>query len=173
MDIQISGNLNILDSHVNIMVKENEQEENEQSESKQNISVKGVRRDIYGRILKLTRDTGQTLGDITNEAYRTFLSGMEGAKHLSRNFIEGATKSSVKYVENIKNLTITGEDLADISSKVTFRNIDTLVLEDMTTEDVAKHIESLSNIKVIVIPKTVSKASILLRSTLIDEIKVS
>ncbi len=155
------------------MVKDTEKEENEESESKQNISVKGVRRDIYGRILKLTRDTGQTLGDITNEAYRTFLSGVEGAKHLSRNFIEGATKSSVKYVENIKNLTINGQDLADISTKVVFKNIDTLVFEDMTTEDVAKHIASLSNIKVIVIPKTVSKASILLRSTLIDEIRVA
>ena len=155
------------------MAKENEKEEAETMESKQNISVKGVRKDIYGRILRLTRETGQTLGDITNEAYRTFLSGIEGARHLSHNFIEGATKGSVKYVENIKNLSITGEDLAEISTKVAFRNIDTLVFEEMTTDDVAKHVESLSNIKVIIIPKTVSKASILLRSTLIDEIRIS
>ena len=74
------------------MEKDTEKEENENEESKQNISVKGVRKDIYGRIMKLTRDTGQTLGEITNEAYRTFLSGVEGAKHLSKNFIDGATK---------------------------------------------------------------------------------
>ena len=109
----------------------------------------------------------------TNEAYRTFLSGVEGARHLSHNFIEGATKGSVKYVENIKNLTITREDLAEISTRVAFRNIDTLVFEDITTDDVAKHVESLTNVKVVVIPKTVSKASILLRSTLIDEIRVT
>ncbi len=155
------------------MAKENEKEESETIETKQNISVKGVRKDIYGRILRLTRETGQTLGDITNEAYRTFLSGVEGARHLSHNFIEGATKGSVKYVENIKNLTITREDLAEISTRVAFRNIDTLVFEDIATDDVAKHVESLTNVKVVVIPKTVSKASILLRSTLIDEIRVT
>ncbi|MCL4337566.1 MAG: hypothetical protein M1129_04590 [Candidatus Thermoplasmatota archaeon] len=155
------------------MEKDTEKEENENEESKQNISVKGVRKDIYGRIMKLTRDTGQTLGEITNEAYRTFLSGVEGAKHLSKNFIDGATKGSVKYIENIKTLTINGEDLAEISTKIVFRNIDTLIFEDISTEDVTKHVESLSNVKVIVIPKSVSKASILLRSTLIDEIRIS
>ncbi len=155
------------------MEKDTEKEENENEESKQNISVKGVRKDIYGRIRKLTRDTGQTLGEITNEAYRTFLSGVEGAKHLSKNFIDGATKGSVKYIENIKTLTINGEDLAEISTKIVFRNIDTLIFEDISTEDVTKHVESLSNVKVIVIPKSVSKASILLRSTLIDEIRIS
>ncbi len=155
------------------MEKDTEKEETENEESKQNISVKGVRKDIYGRIMKLTRDTGQTLGEITNEAYRTFLSGVEGAKHLSKNFIDGATKGSVKYIENIKTLTINGEDLAEISTKIVFRNIDTLIFEDISTEDVTKHVESLSNVKVIVIPKSVSKASILLRSTLIDEIRIS
>ncbi len=155
------------------MEKDTEKDENENEESKQNISVKGVRKDIYGRIMKLTRDTGQTLGEITNEAYRTFLSGVEGAKHLSKNFIDGATKGSVKYIENIKTLTINGEDLAEISTKIVFRNIDTLIFEDISTEDVTKHVESLSNVKVIVIPKSVSKASILLRSTLIDEIRIS
>ena len=155
------------------MEKDTEKEVTENEESKQNISVKGVRKDIYGRIMKLTRDTGQTLGEITNEAYRTFLSGVEGAKHLSKNFIDGATKGSVKYIENIKTLTINGEDLAEISTKIVFRNIDTLIFEDISTEDVTKHVESLSNVKVIVIPKSVSKASILLRSTLIDEIRIS
>ncbi len=155
------------------MEKDTEKEVTENEESKQNISVKGVRKDIYGKILKLTRDTGQTLGEITNEAYRTFLSGVEGAKHLSKNFIDGATKGSVKYIENIKTLTINGEDLAEISTKIVFRNIDTLIFEDISTEDVTKHVESLSNVKVIVIPKSVSKASILLRSTLIDEIRIS
>ncbi len=155
------------------MEKNTEREETENEETKQNISVKGVRKDIYGRILKLTRDTGQTLGEITNEAYRTFLSGVEGAKHLSKNFIEGATKGSVKYIENIKTLTINGEDLAEISTKIVFRNIDTLIFEDINTDDITKHVESLTNIKVIVIPKSVSKASILLRSTLIDEVRIS
>ena len=155
------------------MEKNTVREDTETEETKQNISVKGVRKDIYGRILKLTRDTGQTLGEITNEAYRTFLSGVEGAKHLSKNFIEGATKGSVKYIENIKNLTINGEDLAEISTKIVFRNIDTLIFEDISTDDITKHVESLTNIKVIVIPKSVSKASILLRSTLIDEVRIS
>ena len=155
------------------MEKNTEREETENEETKQNISVKGGRKNIYGRILKLTRDTGQTLGEITNEAYRTFLSGVEGAKHLSKNFIEGATKGSVKYIENIKTLTINGEDLAEISTKIVFRNIDTLIFEDINTDDITKHVESLTNIKVIVIPKSVSKASILLRSTLIDEVRIS
>ena len=142
-------------------------------EEKQNISVKGVRKDIYGRVLRLTRETGQTLGDITNEAYRTMLSTMEGAKHLSKNFIEGATKSGIKYVENIKTLTIEKRDLDEISAKIAFRNMDMLIFENISTEDIEKHVDSISNVKVVQIPKTVSKASILLRSTYLDELKVS
>jgi hypothetical protein len=57
-EIWKSRYLNILDFHDIIMAKEIENEETEREESKQNISVKGVRKDIYGKILKLTRDTG-------------------------------------------------------------------------------------------------------------------
>ena len=63
--------------------------------------------------------------------------------------------------------------MAEISTKIVFRNIDTLIFEDISTDDITKHVESLTNIKVIVIPKSVSKASILLRSTLIDEVRIS
>lgn len=152
--------------------KKSKDEKETSEEEKQNISVKGVRKDIYNRVLKLTRDTGQTLGDITNEAYRTMLAGMEGARHLSKNFIEGATRSGIKYIENIKNLTIDGRDLKDISAKVAFKNIDLLIFEDISTEDIVNHIDSLSNVKVVKIPSTVSKAAILLRSTYVDEVQV-
>lgn len=151
--------------------KDSNEKGSEQEEEKQNISVKGVRKDLYSKVLKLTRDTGQTLGEITNEAYRTMLAGMEGAKHLSKNFIEGATKSNVKYIENIRNLTITGRDLKEITARVSFKNMDTLVFEDITTEDIEKHIDSISNVKIVKIPSSVSKASILLRSTYVDEVQ--
>lgn len=157
------------------MAKEGDRNREEETteEEKQNISVKGVRRDIYGRVLNLTRETGRTLGDITNEAYRTFLSTVEGAKHLSKNFIEGATKSNVKYIENIKSLSLSRKDLQDMQGKVAFKNMDTLVFEDVTTEDIARHVESISNVKIVHIPPTVSKAAILLRSTYIDKLEVS
>ncbi len=145
--------------------------EKEKDEEKQNISVKGVRKDIYSKVLKLTRDTGQTLGEITNEAYRTFLSGIDGAKHLSKNFIEGATKSQLKYVENIKSLTLERNDIKEFPGKIAFRNMDLLVLKDLSTEDVENHIATISNVKVVKIPKTVSKASIILRSSFVDEIE--
>lgn len=150
---------------------ESDRNKTKKEEEKQNISVKGVRKDTYSRVLDLARETGQTLGDITNEAYRTFLSGVDGAVHLSKNFFEGATQSHVKYVENIKSLTLERKDIEEFPGKVAFRNMDTLVLKDLTTEDVDKHIESISNVKVVKIPKTVSKASIVLRSSYIDEIQ--
>lgn len=150
---------------------DSEKSKSKNEEEKQNISVKGVRKDIYSRVLNLTRETGQTLGDITNEAYRTFLSGIDGAVHLSKNFFEGAAQSHVKHVENIKSLTLEKKDIEEFPGKVAFRNMDILILEDLTTEDVEKHIESISNVKVVKIPKTVSKASIVLRSSFIDEIQ--
>lgn len=148
-----------------------ETDKDKEEGAKKNISVKGVRSDIYSRVLRLTRETGQTLGEITNEAYRTFLSGVDGAVHLSKNFVEGATQSHVKYVENVKSLTLLKSDIEEFPGKVAFRNMDTLVLKDLTTEDVEKHIASISNVKVVKIPKTVSKASIVLRSSYIDEIQ--
>ena len=146
-----------------------EQEETDEK-PKQNISVKGVRKDLYDKVLKFTRESGKTLGDITNEAYRGFLATVEGAKHLSRNFVEGAIRGDIKYIENIKNLTIDKRDFDELNVKVAFKNIDTLTFAGISTEDLTKYVETISNVKTIVIPRGVSKAALLLRSTYVDEI---
>lgn len=152
-------------------MEEDENKDEQPKEEKQNISIKGVQKEIYSRVLKLTRDTGKTLGEVTNEAYRSFLSGVDGAKLLSKNFLEGVSSSQVKYVENIKSLTLEKSDLEHFTGKVAFRHMDLLILKDLTTEDVESHISSITNVKVVKIPDTVSKASILLRGSYIDEIQ--
>ena len=147
--------------------------ENSGDEEKKDISVKGVSRDIYNRVLRLAKETGRTLGEVTNDAYRAFLSTAASAKQISRNFVEGATQSLPKYVENIKNLTIDGDDLKEIGHRVAFRNIDNLEFKNVNSEVFDDYVESITNVKNLKIPKSLSKARVLLKCNFVDSIETA
>ncbi|MCY0851628.1 MAG: hypothetical protein OWQ34_02690, partial [Thermoplasma acidophilum] len=104
-----------------------EKEKKDEEETKKiTISVKGIRDDVYRNVSELARHTGKTIGEITNDAYRTFLGTVEGVRNISQNFIEGAKGAISRYIDNFKKLEITADDLKDLGQKVAFRNIDEL-----------------------------------------------
>ena len=144
----------------------------EENEEKKDISVKGVSRDVYGMVLKVARDTGRTLGEITNDAYKAFLSTASGAKQISKSFMAGASQGLPKYVENIKNLSMDKKDLEDIGHKVVFRNIDSLDLKDVDDETFDKYVDSITNVKVLRISKPLSKAKVVLKCNFVNNIEI-
>ncbi len=145
----------------------------DETEEKKDISVKGVSRDIYAKVLRLAKETGKTLGEVTNDAYKTFLATASSARQISRNFVEGATQGLPRYVENIKNLTIEKNDLKEIGHRVAFRNIDNLEFKNIDNETFEDYVESITNVKNLKIPKAVSKAKVLLKCNFVDNIEVS
>ncbi len=134
------------------------------------ISVKGVSADLYKKIQKVSNDTGKTIGQLTDEAYRSFVGSVEGAKHISESFVKGLKEGSSQFIENIKELEISGKDLEEVGRRIVFRNIETLTFTDLDNDQFSKYVLSVINVKTVKIPASVSKAKLLLKSNFVDKI---
>ena len=148
----------------------NKEERTQEGENTQNISVKGIRKDIYDKVSQIARLTGKTLGEVTNEAYKSLIGAFDGAGHITRNFREGLAGSVSKYVENIKNLDLTKKDLQEIGHKTVLKNIDNLVLVDVDDETFDKYVDAIINVKRLSIPVSLRKSKVLLKCSYVDSI---
>ncbi|MGC8727249.1 MAG: hypothetical protein ACP5RG_04505 [Thermoplasmata archaeon] len=138
---------------------------------KENISVKGVQSSIYERVKELARETGKTIGEITNESYKIFISAASETKAAGQEFLKGVKESQGTIIENISTIEITGEDLRNSGKKVIVRNINNLILKDIKKEDFENYISAIVNVKHLEVPKSIPKLLLLERSKFIDEIK--
>lgn len=150
--------------------KEEKEEKTQEEEHTQNISVKGIKRDVYDKVSQIAKVTGRTLGEVTNEAYKSLIGAFDGAGHISRNFIEGLSGSVSRYVENIKNLDLTRKDLEEIGHRTVFKNIDNLVLVDVDDETFDRYVDAIINVKILSIPASLKKSKVLLKCSYVDSI---
>ncbi len=150
---------------------ENDNENNEKIVRK-TISIKGVSADLYNRIQKISNETGKTIGQVTDEAYKSFVGSVNNARNISQGFLNGIKEGSSRFIENIKELEITGADLKEINRKIIFKNIDVLTLKDIDNDTFDKYVNSIVMVKNIIIPKTLSKAKVILKSNFVDKITI-
>lgn len=137
---------------------------------KRNISVRGVKNDIYRAITDTSRRTGHTLGEITNDAYRVFLSTVEGAKKVTQEFIDGTADSSVVYISDIKQLEMTNEELSQFKKRVCFKNIEKLDLSNLNSNTIEEKIVNIINVNTLVLPRGFSRINILDKCRFVDRI---
>lgn len=140
-------------------------------EEKENISVKGVQSSIYEKVKQIARETGKTVGEITNESYKIFISAANETRAAGQEFIRGVKESSAITIENISNVEISGDDMKAYDKKIIFRNIGSLIIKDIKKEEFEKYISSIINVKHLEIPKAIPKMMVLERSKFIEEIK--
>lgn len=146
-------------------------EKKEEKKGKRTISVRGVKSDIYKAISETSRKTGSSLGEITNDAYRVFLSTVEGAKRVTHGFIEGAVDSTVTYISDIKELGLTNDEMRELKRKVCFKNISTLDLSKVESTLIEEKISDIINVKRLILPHGFSKIKILDKCRWVDSIE--
>ncbi len=151
--------------------KENAEPTSEEKEDEKNVSVKGIQKDLYHRILDLARSTGKTVGEITNDAYKGFLITVNSAKEVSKNLVEGAKQSKYQSISNLGQVDITGSELKDFDKQVSFSHIKKLRISDITDSDFTKHIAEIQNVAELTVSKEVKKVSILKKCSFVDKIK--
>ncbi len=144
---------------------------NDQDNKKENVTIKGISKEIYEEIKKIAKETGRTIGELTDEAYNTFLLTLDDITKASNNFINSLKDGSTKIIENIDELEITGKELKSFSRKIIFRNIGRLTLREIEENDIRNYIVSIQNIRLVQIPKEVSKLIILERGKFIGKIE--
>ncbi len=130
-------------------------------EEKKTISVKGVERSLYENLKELSALTGRTLGELTNEAYRLLLSTLEGAKELSKAFVEGLRAPDVATISDLEELEVTGDELRKLGKKASFKNIKRLTLRDLTDEIVDELVYGIQSVDHLLVPKGITKLKLL------------
>jgi hypothetical protein len=148
-----------------------EKEQEKEDETVQNISVKGIRKDVYDKVSQIARTTGKTLGEVTNEAYKSLIGAFDGFGNISRNFKDGLTSGMAKYIENIKNVEISRKDLEEIGHKTVFKNIDALTLTDVDDDTFDRYVDAIINVKKVSIPATLRKSKVILKCSYVDAIE--
>ena len=152
------------------MAEDRSRDANDEKDERTTISVKGVSKDIYERMSRIARETGKTLGEVTNDAYRVFIGTFEGAVGISREFIKGAKSTHVHVVSNIKKLEMSGEDIRELGGKVSFRNIESLTLNDISQEDFESRVDSILQVKKLTLPRGIKKSSVVVKCNFVDSI---
>lgn len=163
------------------MAKENEDKKDkkgneEKTEDKKgeyeekNVSVKGVRDDLYKRVVNLARETGATIGELTNQAYKALLGSVEVARDVSVSLVDGARKSMIQTVGNMGELEITGEEIKQMEKKVAFRNIKNLTITDISDKDFVSMVHSIHSVNVLTIPKDLKKSTVLPKCSFVDKL---
>ena len=93
--------------------KENETTNENENVVRKTISIKGVSADLYRKIQKLSNETGKTIGQVTDDAYRSFMA--LGIKRGRKIVYTGDTRPVAEMPEFARNA---GDNIIDIVDKL-------------------------------------------------------
>ncbi|MCL4314768.1 MAG: hypothetical protein M1454_03485 [Candidatus Thermoplasmatota archaeon] len=142
--------------------------ESKPDEEKKNISVKGVNKELYRKVMQKAVETGKSIGELTNDAYKALLSTMETAWGKSMSVLHGGPR----IISDFKSISISDTDLKEIGKNVFFRNIGDLDLSEVTSETFEKYVDGLVNIDRLIISNKMKKSLVLLRGRYINKIDI-
>jgi len=148
-------------------------DDKKEKEDKESISIKEVRKDLYERVKNLAKETGKTVGEVTNDAFKVLLAAASETRKVGEEFLHSVAEGTTTYVQDLKSIEITGPELVKNNKKVTFKNIENLIFRNITETDFDSFVESIINVKTLEIPKEISKFKVLERVKYVDNFKFS
>lgn len=140
-------------------------------EEKESVSIKGIQKGLYKRVKNLARETGKSIGEITNDAFKVVLSAAGETRKVGEEFIQGVREGKISSVQDLTSIEISGPELVKNNKKVSFKNIGNLVFKDLTEKDFDNFVVSIVNVRTLEIPKGISKFKVLERVKYVDDLK--
>jgi|ECHhosMinimDraft_1075155.scaffolds.fasta_scaffold00009_47 hypothetical protein len=160
-------------------------ESKDENETK-TVTIRGVNKEVYNEVVRLSREIGKSVGEITNQALTLFLSiANEASRAISsvgggvvetgKAFIEGFRESrkDITIISNIDEMEISKDELISYGKPISFRNIKRLTFTDIDQNTFENYIDSLISIEELVIPSSVNKLKLLQRSRFIKRIVIN
>ncbi|AEB94823.1 hypothetical protein [Metallosphaera cuprina] len=163
----------------------NENNEDKVKDDKQNrtVTIRGVDSKLYERLVNVARDTGRTVGEITNQAISNFLTLVseaemitynvkDGIKSTGKAFLEGIneSKKDVIVVSNIGEVTVFKLEMISAKKPVSFRNIGKLILPDLDEETLEHYVDSIISVDELVIPPSINKLTLMRKTKFVKRI---
>ncbi|AAK42034.1 hypothetical protein SULI_13530 [Saccharolobus solfataricus] len=144
------------------------QENNENN--KKTITIRGVDEKIYRKLTEIARSSGKTIGEVTNQAFKTFLDISDAAKRTAsgvvesgKTFIEGFKEGmgNLIIISDIDELSVNKEEIMQTSKPIAFKGIKKLSLVGISDDDIEKYIQEISDVDELIIPSSVNKLKLL------------
>ncbi|MEM0097344.1 MAG: hypothetical protein QW338_02630 [Conexivisphaerales archaeon] len=142
-------------------------------EDEKTVTIKGIKSDLFKKVKDLAYNSGKTIGDMTNKAYETLVSSAQGIEEISKSFQLGINTSNVIIIANMKDISISGEEIVKENKRVLLKNIDVLKLTGFTDEILDKYIERIKDVKELQVEGQISKIKLLSKCTNILKVSFS
>ncbi|ADY01840.1 hypothetical protein VMUT_1636 [Vulcanisaeta moutnovskia 768-28] len=140
----------------------------EESSERKTVTIRGLSTDIYGRVSRLAKETGTTVGEIVNEALRRYIATLENISKAIDNMIRAG---DVVMISGVSSLTVTRADLESLDKPVVFRDMDELAFADDVNNDLIKNkVARIVNVNTVYVPKSVSTLLIASKSEFVKKI---
>ncbi|ABP95676.1 MULTISPECIES: hypothetical protein [Metallosphaera] len=156
---------------------------NTDNKENRTVTIRGVDSKLYERLVNLARETGKTVGEITNQAIGNFLSAISEAEMITYNvkdsikstgkaFIDGfnETKRNVFVVSNIGEITVFKSEIVSAGKPVSFRNIGKLILPDIDQDTLDKYVDSIISVDELIIPPSINKLVLIRKAKFVKRI---
>ncbi|MCG3108137.1 hypothetical protein L3N51_00418 [Metallosphaera sp. J1] len=156
---------------------------NTNNKENRTVTIRGVDSKLYERLVNLARETGKTVGEITNQAIGNFLSAISEAEMITSNvkdsikstgkaFIDGfnESKRNVLVVSNIGEITVFKSEIISTGRPVSFRNIGKLILPDIDQDTLERYVDSIISVDELVVPPSINKLMITRKARFVKRI---
>lgn len=157
--------------------------QNNNDENKKTITIRGINRDLYERMVNVARNSGKTVGEVMNQAMMTFLgvAGRVGEKideatqktiSVGKAFIEGYNEvgKNIYVVSDLEELRVSKNEIMTLGKPVSFRNIRRLILDDIDQQTINQYIDSIISVDEVVVPSSINKLFLLLKCKFVKKI---
>lgn len=158
------------------------EEKNRKSEV---VSIRGLDRDLYSRVVALAKELGKTTGELMNEAMRLYLllSGhsstimkntsktISGISGITKAFMEGLKSKEVVTIKGLQEVRLSKEDLEKYGKKVMISTVAKVIFEpDIDAETFDKYIDSIISCTEVQVPDKIPKVLVYSKCKLVSRV---
>ncbi len=142
---------------------------------KKDVTIRGLRADLYRKAAEIAKRSGRTIGEIFNESLSLFLEltgglmvGLEplthGTKLAAEKVGESISLAVPSMISDLQELSVSRSDLEGYGKRMVFSDIGKLILEgDIDDETFKKYVALIRNCQELRIHKGLSKLLVLSR----------
>jgi len=163
-----------------------EEKNNEEKKEYKTITIRGIDEKLYKKIVSLSKETGETVGELVNRGLKMVIDAMSTGSSFIRKavvpgkaFMEGLSQAWEKkgevqeamIISDIGELELSKEDLEVTEKRIVFKKIGKLTIKPDVNFDLFKEkVESIILVDELYIPNTFPKLEIASMSRMVKKI---
>ncbi len=142
----------------------------EVAEGKKDVTIRGLDSELYRRASEIAKRMGVSVGEVFNEALRTFIAIVDGVTSAFEPIAQGIGGGISRVISRetvpiagLDELEVNDRDFEELGKKVIFSDIGRLTL-NVSKENFERYVVLIKECEEVVIPQTIPKLLVLSRA---------